>query len=66
MGPSPPGLTNPPAQANQPTNQLNSHITPPYWFPPLLPPSYPHPPADHYGSGAHKISFPYGKYTCVS
>ena len=29
MGPPPPGISNPPAQANQPTIQLYSHVTPP-------------------------------------
>ena len=48
---------------NQPTNQLNSHITPPTGPPPLnnLTPS-------HWPlwQGAHKSFFPYGKYICVS
>ena len=29
MGPTPPGISNSSVQANQPTNQLHSHVTPP-------------------------------------
>ena len=36
MGPPPPGISNPSAQANESTSQLYSHITP-YWFPPPPP-----------------------------
>ena len=37
MGPSSPGITNFPAQANQPANHHIFYIAPSYWFPPPLP-----------------------------
>ena len=57
MRPPPPGISNPPVQANQPTQQPHNTPTGSPFSPSLLLTIM---------VGAHKISFPYGKYTCVS
>ena len=49
MGPPSPGISNSPVQANQPTNQLYSHITPHTGFSPP-PPTLPTP-CYHYSRG---------------